>query len=270
MGERERPLRRQASAAAVAIGPGMPFTITRMAEESKESEDIWREVRHCCWDWLRAKPLVVERTVSPRMIVVEIMVEILCAVVDNILWWVVGSAMWADGFEALAVDDPLAVSLDSNDTVTQNSLLTAKVKPNLYSRRFADRHTKKIPSPLPSHLSFFAKPKTTMKFITAAFLAGLATASAFTTAPVSNRATTELNARKPFISGNWKLNPQTKDEALTLGKEIASSITDASPDVDVALFVPYVFIESTMGVVGDKLSVGAEVRCKIMYYTTIL
>jgi len=100
-----------------------------------------------------------------------------------------------------------------------------------------------------------------MKFITAAFLAGLATASAFTTAPVSNRATTELNARKPFISGNWKLNPQTKDEALTLGKEIASSITDASPDVDVALFVPYVFIESTMGVVGDKLSVGAEGVC---------
>jgi triosephosphate isomerase len=74
-----------------------------------------------------------------------------------------------------------------------------------------------------------------------------------------------LNARKPFISGNWKLNPQTKEEALTLGKEIAASITEDSPDVDVALFVPYVFIESTMGVVGDKLSVGAEVRTRTIH-----
>jgi triosephosphate isomerase len=48
---------------------------------------------------------------------------------------------------------------------------------------------------------------------------------------------------------------------LTLGKEIADSITADSPDIDVALFVPYVFIESAMGVVGDKLSIGAEGVC---------
>jgi len=72
---------------------------------------------------------------------------------------------------------------------------------------------------------------------------------------------TQLHARKPFISGNWKLNPQTKDEALALAGGIASSITDASPDADVALFVPYVFIESAMDTVGGKLSVGAEGVC---------
>lgn len=68
-------------------------------------------------------------------------------------------------------------------------------------------------------------------------------------------------ARKPFISGNWKLNPQTKEEAVTLASDIASTITDASPDADVALFVPYVFIESAMNAVDGKLSVGAEGVC---------
>ncbi|KAL3779385.1 hypothetical protein ACHAW5_008892 [Stephanodiscus triporus] len=67
------------------------------------------------------------------------------------------------------------------------------------------------------------------------------------------------HARKP-LRGFWKLNPQTKEEALTFASGIASAITDSTPDFDVALFVPYVFIESTMSVVGGKLSVGAEVR----------
>jgi|EP00970_Alexandrium_tamarense_P020570 hypothetical protein len=44
-GDRESPLRRQASAAAVAIGPGMPLTMMRRAEESNDaSELIWSEV----------------------------------------------------------------------------------------------------------------------------------------------------------------------------------------------------------------------------------
>lgn len=66
-------------------------------------------------------------------------------------------------------------------------------------------------------------------------------------------------ARKPFISGNWKLNPQTKEEAVKLASDIAASVTSSSPDADVALFVPYVFIEAAMGAVGGKLQVGAEV-----------
>jgi hypothetical protein len=44
--------------------------------------------------------------------------------------------------------------------------------------------------------------------------------------------------RKPFISGNWKLNPQTKDEAVTLAADIAAAIGPDTPDADVALFVP--------------------------------
>jgi hypothetical protein len=52
---------------------------------------------------------------------------------------------------------------------------------------------------------------------------------------------------------------RTKEEALVLAREIADSVTNASPDADVALFVPYVFIEAAMGVVGNKLMIGAEV-----------
>jgi len=99
----------------------------------------------------------------------------------------------------------------------------------------------------------------TMKLLVASLVAG--TAAAFAPALIGNQAvgsSTELYGRTPFISGNWKLNPQTKDEALTLASEIAASITEDSPDADVALFVPYVFIESAMGVVDGKLSVGAE------------
>ena len=103
-----------------------------------------------------------------------------------------------------------------------------------------------------------------MKLALASLLAG--SAAAFAPALSGNHAvsSTELYARKPFISGNWKLNPQTKAEALTLATDIAASITDASPDAEVALFVPYVFIESAMDAVGGKLSVGAEVSSFVM------
>jgi len=68
-------------------------------------------------------------------------------------------------------------------------------------------------------------------------------------------------SRKPFISGNWKLNPKTKEEAVQLAGDIAVSITDDSPDADVALFVPYVFIEAAKAAAGDSsLKIGAEVR----------
>ena len=39
-GERDRPLRRHASAAAVAMGPGIPFTMTRISSE----DAMWSEV----------------------------------------------------------------------------------------------------------------------------------------------------------------------------------------------------------------------------------
>lgn len=81
-----------------------------------------------------------------------------------------------------------------------------------------------------------------------------------------SRTTTALHAtaRRPLISGNWKLNPQTKDEAITLASEIAASIGPDTPDCDVALFVPYVFIEAAHEAVGNKINVGAEGVCPEM------
>jgi triosephosphate isomerase (TIM) len=68
-------------------------------------------------------------------------------------------------------------------------------------------------------------------------------------------------ARKPFISGNWKLNPTTIEEAEKLAAGIAGSITDKSPDADVAIFVPYVFVGAAQSKAADSsLMIGAEVR----------
>lgn len=67
---------------------------------------------------------------------------------------------------------------------------------------------------------------------------------------------TELYERKPFITGNWKLNPSTKGEAIELATVIASAVGPDSPEV--ALFVPFPFIETVQRVVGDKIKVGAE------------
>jgi triosephosphate isomerase (TIM) len=101
-----------------------------------------------------------------------------------------------------------------------------------------------------------------MKFISlAASLLVLMGANAFAPSLSKTRSLTsfQLEARRPFISGNWKLNPQTKDEAIKLAGAIAQTITPSSPDCDVAIFTPYVFLESAMQAVGGKLLVGAEV-----------
>ncbi len=105
-----------------------------------------------------------------------------------------------------------------------------------------------------------------MKLSAITLLSTIATSAAFAPASFGVRSATQLEARTPIISGNWKLNPQTKGEALTLASEIAAQITDDSPESEVALFVPYVFIEAAMGAVGGKLSVGAEVSIFISIY----
>lgn len=108
-----------------------------------------------------------------------------------------------------------------------------------------------------------------MKLITSALsaLLSLSVARAFTSplapAPHATQlrvASTQLfaSSRKPFISGNWKLNPSSKEDAVALGKEIASSVTPDTGDVDVCLFVPYVYIEAAIEAVGDKVMIGAE------------
>lgn len=84
---------------------------------------------------------------------------------------------------------------------------------------------------------------------------------AFTTLSIPSRTSfVSLEAtRKPFISGNWKLNPQTKEEAIQLAKDIADAVMPTSPDSDVAVFVPYVFIDAAKQAVGNKIEIGAEV-----------
>lgn len=46
-----------------------------------------------------------------------------------------------------------------------------------------------------------------------------------------------------------------------MASDIAASITPESPDCDIALFVPYVFLEAAMGATGGKLKIGAEGVC---------
>lgn len=90
-------------------------------------------------------------------------------------------------------------------------------------------------------------------------IVGLATSSsAFITTSNQSKQLfdTKLFERKPFITGNWKLNPKTKDEAIELASAIASQISPDSPEV--ALFVPFPFIECVQKAVEDKLHVGAE------------
>jgi len=101
-----------------------------------------------------------------------------------------------------------------------------------------------------------------MNLALASILAFASTTSAFMAAPASNKyhvsiSSTELYERKPFITGNWKLNPATKNEAISLAQDIAATVTKDSPD-DIALFVPFPFIETVQNIVGDKINVGAE------------
>lgn len=112
-----------------------------------------------------------------------------------------------------------------------------------------------------------------MKFTSFTLSALLATgATAFSPSSIATRSGTNsavastaslesaLFARKPFISGNWKMNPSTPEEAITLAKEISEAVTSDSPDADVALFVPYVFLSDAMKAAQGKVMIGAEVR----------
>lgn len=100
-----------------------------------------------------------------------------------------------------------------------------------------------------------------MKFSSLLPITLVGSAAAFAPATTLSRSTALEAARKPFISGNWKLNPQTKEEAVKLASDIAASIGPDTPDSDIALFVPYVFLEAAMQSVDGKLSVGAEGVC---------
>lgn len=66
-----------------------------------------------------------------------------------------------------------------------------------------------------------------------------------------------MMARKPFMAGNWKLNPATVDEATSLAKAVAAATT--SPDVDVAVVAPFPFLVPVkQALAGSKVALGAQ------------
>lgn len=102
--------------------------------------------------------------------------------------------------------------------------------------------------------------KFSLSATTTAILGFIGTTNAFAPSFQQQRnvisTSTELYERKPFITGNWKLNPMTKGEAIALATDIVRTMNDDSPEV--AVFVPFPFIQSVQTVVGDKISIGAE------------
>ena len=103
-----------------------------------------------------------------------------------------------------------------------------------------------------------------MKFLLASLIlviGALEPSSAFVTQRLRSvsHSQSELSAnRKPFITGNWKLNPDTRQEAVELATGVANAVRPSTPG-DVAIFVPFPFLEAVQKTVGDKLIVGAEV-----------
>ncbi|KAJ1470147.1 triose-phosphate isomerase [Baffinella frigidus] len=50
-----------------------------------------------------------------------------------------------------------------------------------------------------------------------------------------------MMARRPFIAGNWKMNPETLDDAIILAKEIAKSSMTATAQVAICAPFPYLW-----------------------------
>jgi len=64
-------------------------------------------------------------------------------------------------------------------------------------------------------------------------------------------------SRKPFIAGNWKMNPETVEEAVSMAKAIAES-AETSP-AQVALMVPHTYMYPVIEAIkGSKVEIGAQ------------
>lgn len=67
-----------------------------------------------------------------------------------------------------------------------------------------------------------------------------------------------MAARRPFIAGNWKENPDTLEAALDLAKAVAAASTSAS-NVDVAVVVPFPFLVPVKDALkGSNVFLGAQ------------
>ena len=63
--------------------------------------------------------------------------------------------------------------------------------------------------------------------------------------------------RRPFIAGNWKMNPETLDEAKKLAAEIGAASSTA--EAQVALMVPHAYMYSLGEVLkGSNVEIGAQ------------
>ena len=66
-----------------------------------------------------------------------------------------------------------------------------------------------------------------------------------------------MMARRPMIAGNWKMNPETVQEAETLAKAVAAAAS-TSP-AQVAIMVPYVYLYAAGQIFkGTNVELGAE------------
>ena len=103
----------------------------------------------------------------------------------------------------------------------------------------------------------------TMKFLPLSLL--LLPASGFVSVPppTASASPSFLPAtRRPFIAGNWKMNPSTLPDAVSLARSISSSVTPSTP-CDVCVFAPMPFIDACRTAAGASgegsgLDIGAE------------
>lgn len=110
--------------------------------------------------------------------------------------------------------------------------------------------------------------KTTISIVM--ILVGSADAFSAAASFKSSVSSSALNAasiqRQPIMAGNWKMNPSTEEEALTLAKAVANCLgeeTCAVGDMDdcteVVIFPPFPFISKVKDMVSDAgLTVGAQ------------
>ena len=63
--------------------------------------------------------------------------------------------------------------------------------------------------------------------------------------------------RRPVVAGNWKMNPATAEEAISLASA-ADSAAEASPAVDVVVCPPTIWLAAVAGAVGPPVAVGAQ------------
>jgi triosephosphate isomerase (TIM) len=63
--------------------------------------------------------------------------------------------------------------------------------------------------------------------------------------------------RRPVVAGNWKMNPPTADQAVALARAAEGAAT-ASPEVDVVVCPPMIWLPAVADAVAPPLSVGAQ------------